>query len=147
MSPFTGRSEESYRASSKTTFLSLCDKFLINIETPEKSTILTLNRMSVLKLHKYDQSYKSTISRLTNYATVLNGQCKSVNGLPADNWRELQLVLRMIETRTDSEAGTLAAVATLMLGEQQFVRQVEIKSAQWREACRQAASITGVVLN
>ena len=103
--------------------------------------------MSVLKLHKYDQSYKSTISRLTNYATVLNGQCKSVNGLPADNWRELQLVLRMIETRTDSEAGTLAADATLMLGEQQFVRQVEIKSAQCREACRQAASITGVVLN
>lgn len=103
--------------------------------------------MSVLKLHKYDQSYKSTISWLTNYATVVNGQCKSVNELPADNWRRLKLVLQMIETRTDSEAGTLAAVATLMLGAQPFVRKVEIKSARWREACRQAASITGVILN
>ena len=87
------------------------------METPAKSTILTLNRMNALKRHKYDQSYKSTISWLTNYATVVNGQCKSVNGLPADNWRGLKLVLRMIETRTDSEAGMLAAVATLMLGE------------------------------
>jgi hypothetical protein len=49
--------------------------------------------MSVLKLHKYDQSYKSTISWLTNYATVVNGQCKSVKELPADNWRGLKLVL------------------------------------------------------
>lgn len=42
--------------------------------------------------------------------------------------------------------GLLAAVPTLMLGEQQFVGQAEFKSARWREAFRQAASITGAVL-
>lgn len=64
----------------------------------------------MLKLHKDDQSYRSTISWLTNYATVVNGQYKSVNELPTDNWRGLKLVLRLIETRTDWEAGTPARI-------------------------------------
>lgn len=40
----------------------------------------------------------------------------------------------------------LAADPTLMLGEQQFAGQAEIKSARWREGFRQAESVSGAAL-
>ena len=50
-----------------------------------------------------------------------------------------------VRVYVDSE-GLLVTDRTLMLGEQQFVGQAEIKSAHWREGFRQAESITGAAL-
>ncbi|MGZ0172781.1 MAG: hypothetical protein ACKVHE_24855 [Planctomycetales bacterium] len=65
-----------------------------------------MTHMGGLKLHKNDQSYKSIISWMTDYAAVVNGQYKSVDELPADNWHGSKLGLRMIEAPADWKVGT-----------------------------------------
>ena len=65
-----------------------------------------MTHMGGLKLHKNDQSYKSIISWLTDYAAVVKGQYKSVDELPADNWRGSKLVLRLTEAPAAWEVGT-----------------------------------------
>jgi hypothetical protein len=65
-----------------------------------------MTHMGGLKLHKNDQSYKSIISWMTDYAAVVNGQYKSVDELPADNWHGSKLVLRLTAAPDNWKVGT-----------------------------------------
>jgi hypothetical protein len=65
-----------------------------------------LTHMGGLKLHKNDQSYKSIIAWMRDYASVVNGRYKSVDELPADNWYGSKLVLRLTAAPADWAVGT-----------------------------------------
>ena len=65
-----------------------------------------MTHMGGLKMHKNDQSYKSFIAWMKDYASVVNGRYKSVNELPADNWFGSKIVLRLTATPADWAVGT-----------------------------------------
>ena len=48
-----------------------------------------------LKMHPDDQSYKSFIAWIQDYANVVGNRYVSVEGLPADNWYASKLVLKV----------------------------------------------------
>ena len=174
-----------------------------------------------IKMHPDDQSYKSFLAWIADYAGVVGGRYKSVDELPADNWFGSQLVLRLgaapeewpigapvqlfvyayddergawaaepiaftqgtvtpqrfvngmlfllgspdrasaatwdaehsklprgdylVKAYVDA-AGRLADAPTLLLGEQEFAGQTELKSARWREGFRQAETVFGTSL-
>jgi hypothetical protein len=54
-----------------------------------------VSHMGGLKMHHNDQSYKSFMAWLLDYAKVVNGQYTSVAELPNDNWIPSQLVVRV----------------------------------------------------
>lgn len=54
-----------------------------------------LSHMGGLKLHPNDQSYKSFVAWIQDYAMVVDGKYKSIDELPADNWYPSQLVVRL----------------------------------------------------
>ena len=91
---------------------------IINIESPEKSLLVLkpmsklpekiaegkfappssaepVTHMGGLKMHKDDQSYKSFVAWLKDYANVVGGRYASPDELPADNWHATELVLRL----------------------------------------------------
>lgn len=51
--------------------------------------------MGGLKMHPNDQSYKSFIAWMQDYANTVGGRYTSVEDLPADNWFGSKLVLRL----------------------------------------------------
>ena len=65
-----------------------------------------MTHMGGLKMHRNDQSYKSFIAWMEDYASVVNGRYKSVDELPADNWFGTKLVLRLTVTPASWEVGT-----------------------------------------
>lgn len=83
-----------------------------------------MTHMGGLKLHKNDQSYKSIIAWLTDYSSVVSGNYKSVDELPADNWHGSKLVLKMIEAPTDWQVGTPV---------QLFVHRWDDRSKSWSD--------------
>ncbi len=54
-----------------------------------------LSHLGGLKLHKNDQSYKSVVMWIQDYANVVDGKYQSVDELPADNWHPSKLVVRV----------------------------------------------------
>ena len=54
-----------------------------------------VSHMGGLKLHANDQSYKSIVSWIQDYANVVDGRYASVSELPADNWHPSKLVVRI----------------------------------------------------
>lgn len=91
---------------------------LINLQNPAKSLLLLkptskvppkddsgefakpssmdpVSHMGGLKMHVNDQSYKSFIAWIQDYAAVTGGDYVSVQDLPADNWVPTQRVLRL----------------------------------------------------
>jgi hypothetical protein len=54
-----------------------------------------VTHMGGLKMHKDDQSYKSFVAWLEDYANVVGNRYASVEELPADNWIASQRVLRI----------------------------------------------------
>jgi hypothetical protein len=62
--------------------------------------------MGGLNLHKNDQSYKSIIAWMKDYAAVVNGRYTSVDELPADNWSGSKLVLRLTAAPAEWTVGT-----------------------------------------
>lgn len=48
-----------------------------------------------LKLHKHDQSYKSIVTWIEDYANIVHGRYRSVEELPSDNWYPSKLVVRL----------------------------------------------------
>lgn len=65
-----------------------------------------MTHMGGLKLHKNDQSYKSIISWMKDYAAVVGGRYKSIDELPADNWSGSKLVLRLTAAPAEWSVGT-----------------------------------------
>jgi hypothetical protein len=103
---------------------------LINIDDPTKSLLLLkptsklpakengkflppsyaepITHMGGLKMHEDDQSYKSFVAWLEDYARVVKGKYKSVSDLPADNWHATQRVLRVADVPLAWKEGTVA---------------------------------------
>ena len=63
--------------------------------------------MGGLKLHEHDQSYKSIVGWIGDYAKVVEGEYKSVDELPADNWFPSQLVVRMKKVPESWKVGSI----------------------------------------
>ena len=83
-----------------------------------------MTHMGGLKMHKNDQSYKSFIAWMQDYASVVNGRYKSVDELPADNWFGSKLVLRLTATPADWAVGTPV---------QLFVHRWNASSKSWND--------------
>lgn len=58
---------------------------------------LPVSHMGGLKMHVNDQSYKSFMAWLEDYANVVGGDYASIADLPDDNWVPTQKVLRVAE--------------------------------------------------
>jgi len=58
-----------------------------------------------LKMHPDDQSYKSFVSWIQDYANVVNNRYVSVEDLPADNWHGSQLVVRLMSVPDELPVG------------------------------------------
>lgn len=56
---------------------------------------LPVSHMGGLKMHPNDQSYKSIVAWIDDYAKVVEGEYRSIEDLPADNWYPTQLVVRV----------------------------------------------------
>jgi len=120
---------------------------LLNLEDPAKSLLLlkpmskvpqkkadgsfqlpspggAMTHMGGLKLHKNDQSYKSIIAWMQDYAAVVNGRYKSVDELPADNWVGSKLVLRLTNASPEWTVGTPV---------QLFVHSWNAKTEAWQD--------------
>jgi hypothetical protein len=66
-----------------------------------------ISHMGGLKMHKNDQSYKSFLAWIGDYANVTSGRYTAVDQLPADNWFPTQSVLRLKLTPDDWETGSV----------------------------------------
>ena len=182
---------------------------------PSSSNPVT--HMGGLKMHYNDQSYKSFVAWIQDYANVVGGHYASVDELPADNWVATNLVVRLQDAPAEWPVGTtvqlfvhgwdqqhdawsddpiaftqgtltprrmvngalflllseapsdtvphgekaslprgrylvktyadrhhrLEEEPALLLGEEDFVGQVEIPKARWREGFRSAETVTG----
>ncbi len=78
--------------------------------------------MGGLKMHKDDQSYKSFIAWIQDYAHVVGNRYTSVEELPADNWYASKLVVKLTEAPTDWPVG---------MPVQLFVHAWNDKSESW----------------
>jgi hypothetical protein len=59
-----------------------------------------------LKMHVDDQSYKSFVAWIQDYANVVGNRYQSVEDLPADNWTPTQWVVRLTDCAEDWPVGT-----------------------------------------
>jgi hypothetical protein len=178
------------------------------------SSALPVSHMGGLKMHKDDQSYKSFVAWLEDYANVVGDRYASVEDLPIDNWIASGRVLKLSAAPDSWPVGTpvqlfvhtwnerdeawedkplaftqgtvtprrmvngalflfaskdgdsnslekqlgggrylikayvdlkqrLEDDPTLLLGEEDFVGQVELKKSRWREGFRSAAMVSG----
>ncbi len=69
------------------------------------SSVAPVSHMGGLKMHPNDQSYKSFVAWLQDYANVTSGRYTSVEDLPADNWHGTNLVLRLAGAPEDWPVG------------------------------------------
>lgn len=65
------------------------------------SSTVPVSHMGGLKMHVNDQSYKSFVTWIQDYANVVGGEYQEVKDLPADNWRPTQKVLRLTDVPLD----------------------------------------------
>lgn len=120
---------------------------LLNLETPTESLLLQkpmskvptkkedgtfaapsyqfpISHMGGLKLHKNDAGYKSIVFWLRDYARVVEGEYKSVDELPEDNWLPTQLTVQIKNT---PEEWKVLGVAQL------FVHEWDKDSDAWND--------------
>lgn len=83
-----------------------------------------VSHMGGLKLHRNDQSYKSIMAWMLDYAKVVDGDYKSIEELPADNWYPSQLVVRVKAAPASWPAGVPV---------QLFVHAWDEAGADWEE--------------
>lgn len=69
------------------------------------SSVEPVSHMGGLKMHPDDQSYKSIIAWIQDYANVVGDRYASVEDLPADNWHASQSVLRLTAAPEDWPVG------------------------------------------
>ena len=70
------------------------------------SSALPVSHMGGLKMHPNDQSYKSFVTWIQDYANVVNGRYTSIDQLPADNWIATNLVVRLLDAPVAWAVGT-----------------------------------------
>jgi len=93
--------------------------------TFEKPTYqFPLTHMGGLKLHPHDQTYKSLVAWIQDFARVVAGTYKSVDQLPADNWYPSQMVVRVTGVPDAWHEGDLV---------QLFVYERQAGDAGWRQ--------------
>lgn len=93
-----------------------------SFELPSHGGVMT--HMGGLKLHKNDQSYKSIIAWMQDYAAVVKGRYKSVDELPTDNWIGSKLVLKLTNAPPEWSVGTPV---------QLFVHGWDPKTETWQD--------------
>lgn len=64
-----------------------------------------VSHMGGLKLHRNDQSYKSFLAWIGDYAKVTKNQYTRVKDLPADNWHPTKLVIKLARTPESWKVG------------------------------------------
>ncbi len=72
----------------------------------DPSSVVPVSHMGGLKMHPNDQSYKSFVAWISDYAKTVNGDYQTVNELPADNWIPSKLILKLKETPKEWKVGT-----------------------------------------
>lgn len=77
-----------------------------NGEFEKPSSVVPVTHLGGLKMHPDDQSYKSFIAWIRDYANVVEGKYASVDELPADNWVATQKVLRLSNVPESWAEGT-----------------------------------------
>jgi len=70
------------------------------------SSVEPVSHMGGLKMHPDDQSYKSFIAWIQDYARVVGNGYASVADLPADNWYASQQVLKLTQAPEEWAEGT-----------------------------------------
>lgn len=73
---------------------------------PQSARAGMMSHMGGLKMHHDDQSYKSIVAWIQDYSKVVQGQYRSVDELPADNWFATKLIVRVLQTPDEWQAGT-----------------------------------------
>ena len=74
--------------------------------TIPRSSLGSMSHMGGLKMHHNDQSYKSFVAWIQDYSKTVQGQYKSDEELPADNWFGTKLIVRVLQTPADWQPGT-----------------------------------------
>ncbi len=70
------------------------------------SNLAPVSHMGGLKMHLNDQSYKSFVAWIDDYAKTVGGNYRSVDELPADNWQPTQLILKLADAPEIWTVGT-----------------------------------------
>ena len=70
------------------------------------SYVEPVSHMGGIKMHANDQSYKSFVAWIQDYARVVKGEYASVAELPADNWFPSKMILRVKAVPADWEVGS-----------------------------------------
>lgn len=70
------------------------------------SNVIPVSHQGGLKIHVDDQSYKSFVAWLRDYANVVGDKYADVADLPADNWRATKRILRMKDVPESWKVGT-----------------------------------------
>jgi hypothetical protein len=78
-----------------------------------------LTHMGGLKLHPNDQTYKSFVAWIQDYAKVVDGDYMSVDELPADNWYSSQMVVRVMAAPDSWQVGDLVQLFVHAWNEEQ----------------------------
>ncbi len=93
-----------------------------NFEPPSFSGQVT--HMGGLKMHRDDQSYKSFLAWIDDYANVTGDRYTSVKDLPSDNWHPTKRVIRIKQAPENWEVGTPV---------QLFVHAWDTETETWSE--------------
>lgn len=70
------------------------------------SSAIPVSHMGGLKMHPNDQTYKSFVAWISDYAKTVNGEYQTVDELPSDNWLPSKLILKLKETPKAWKVGT-----------------------------------------
>lgn len=90
----------------------------------EPSYTTPVSHMGGLKMHLHDHSYKSFVRWIEDYARVVNGDYKSVDELPGDNWYASQFILRVKSVPEDWDVGSVV---------QMFVYEWDSAADSWAD--------------
>ncbi|MGD9856146.1 MAG: hypothetical protein AB7U20_14475 [Planctomycetaceae bacterium] len=72
----------------------------------EPSSVDPITHVGGLKMHRDDQTYKSMIAWIQDYANVVGDRYTSVAELPSDNWRSTQRFVRLTSVPESWVEGT-----------------------------------------
>lgn len=77
------------------------------------SSIEPVTHMGGLKMHLNDQSYKSFVTWIQDYARTVQGTYRTVDELPEDHWHPTQYIVKLVEAPEDWGVGTVVQLQFL----------------------------------